>query len=57
MKTIAQVSAKWDAMAHDQRIAIADRWITNESNLMAWDKPLNELSALKQKRVITSLNE
>jgi len=57
MKTIAQVSAQWDAMTHDQRIAIADRWITNESNLMVWDKPFNELSTLKQKRVITSLNE
>ena len=57
MKTIAQVSVQWNAMSHDQRIAIADRWITNESNLSAWDKPFNELSALKQKRVITSLNE
>ena len=57
MKTIAQVLAQWDAMTHDQRIAIADRWITNESNLMVWDKPFNELSTLKQKRVITSLNE
>ena len=56
MKTIAKVSAQWDAMTHDQRIAIADRWITNESNLMVWDKPFNELSTLKQKRVITSLN-
>ena len=57
MKTIAQVSAQWNAMSHDERIAIADRWITNESNLVAWDKPFNELSTLKQKRVITSLNE
>ena len=57
MKTIAQVSEQWDAMTHDQRIAIADRWITNESNLTAWDKPFNELSTLKQKRVIISLNE
>ena len=57
MKTIAQVSAEWNAMSHEQRIAIADRWITNESNLMAWDKPFNELSWLKQKRVIISLNE
>lgn len=56
MKTIAQVSAQWNAMSHDERIAIADRWITNESNLSAWDKPFNELSELKQKRVITSLN-
>ena len=57
MKTIAKVSAQWDAMTHDQRIAIADRWITNESNLTAWDKSFNELSTLKQKRVIISLNE
>lgn len=56
MKTIAQVSAQWNAMSRNERIAIADRWITNESNLSAWDKPFNELSALKQKRVITSLN-
>lgn len=56
MKTIAQVSAQWNAMTHDERIAIADRWITNESNLMAWDKPFNELSLLKQNRVIISLN-
>ena len=56
MKTIAQVSEQWDAMTHDQRIAIADRWITNESNLTAWDKPFNELSWLKMKRVIISLN-
>ena len=56
MKTIAQVSEQWDAMTHDQRIEIADIWITNESNLMAWDKPFNELSTLKQKRVIISLN-
>ena len=56
MKTIAQVSEQWDAMTHDQRIAIADRWITNESNLMSWDKSFNELSTLKQKRVIISLN-
>ena len=57
MKTIAQVSAQWDAMTHYQRIAIADRWITNESNLVAWDEPFNKLPELKQKRVIISLNE
>ena len=56
MKTIEQVSAQWSAMSHDERIAISDIWITNESNLSAWDKPFNELSALKQKRVIISLN-
>lgn len=56
MKTIAQVSEQWNAMSHDERIAIADKWITNESNLSAWDKLFNELSELKQKRVIITLN-
>ena len=56
MKTINQVSEQWNAMSHNQRIAIADRWITHESNLMTWDKPFDQLSELKKKRVITSLN-
>ena len=49
--TIAKI-AKWNNLPDYEKRAMGDHFITHASNLEAWNKPFDELSPLKQKRVL-----
>ena len=40
-----------------EKMAMGDHYISHETNLKAWDKPFYELSPLKQKRVLQSIED
>lgn len=46
---------KWNNLPNYEKRAMGDHYITHESNLEAWNKPFSELSPLKQKRVLQSI--
>lgn len=50
-----QLIEKWNALTGTQKAELGDRYITHDTNLRAWVKPFNELSPLKQKRVLQSM--
>lgn len=47
----------WNELTAQQKRAFGDRFITNESNLNAWNKDFEDLSELKKRQVMNSLNE
>ena len=47
---------KWNSLTSSQKRAFGDRWITHESNLDAWNKKFEDLSNLKQQRVLANIN-
>lgn len=47
----------WNNLTAMRKRAVADRWITNESNLDSWNKDFNNLSELKKKRVVMTLSK
>lgn len=54
----ASVKAElWNTLSGMQKRAFGDRFITNHSNLNAWNKPFAELSELKQKAVLNNISE
>jgi len=44
----------WNSLTGMQKKSFGDRWISNDSDLNAWNKPFNELSELKKQRVLKS---
>lgn len=57
MKTNNELIAIWNQLPPQEKMAMGDHYITHETNLKAWDKPFKELSPLKQKRVLQSIEE
>jgi hypothetical protein len=55
MQNSEKTIAKWNSLTSAQKISFGDRWITHESDLTAWDKPFQNLSSLKQRRVLYTL--
>jgi succinate dehydrogenase flavin-adding protein (antitoxin of CptAB toxin-antitoxin module) len=53
MKT--QLIKKWDALSAQQKAEFGNMYITHDTNLRAWCKYFNQLSELKQKRVLDSM--
>jgi hypothetical protein len=45
--------ATWDNLPPREKRAMGAHYITHESNLNAWNKPFEQLSKLKQKRVLS----
>jgi len=56
MKT-NELIAIWNELPSQEKMAMGDRYITHETNLRAWDKQFDELSPLKQKRVLQSIED
>lgn len=54
MENSEKVAEKWNSLTSGQKAAFGDRYITNESNLRAWDKPFNELSYSKKRWIMKS---
>jgi len=55
--TTAEKIKTWNELPSHEKVAMGDHYITHESNLKAWDKPYEELSPLKQKRVIQNIED
>ena len=55
MKTNDELIAIWNELPSQEKMAMGDHYISHETNLKAWDKPFDELSPLKQKRVLQSV--
>lgn len=53
--TTEQKIEKWNNLPDYEKRAMGDHYITHESKLEAWNKPFSELSSLKQKRVLQSI--
>lgn len=47
----------WNKLTAQQKRAFGDRFITNESNLNAWDKNFEDLSEFKKRQVKKFLND
>ena len=47
----------WNKLSSQEKMAFGNQYITHETNLKAWDKEYKELSPLKQKRVLQSVEE
>jgi len=47
----------WNKLTAQQKRAFGDRFITNESNLNAWNKNFEDLSELKKRQVKNFLND
>jgi len=47
----------WNNLPSKEKMAMGDQYITHETNLKAWDKPFDQLSKLKQKRVLQRIEE
>jgi DNA-binding XRE family transcriptional regulator len=47
----------WNRLPSQEKMAFGDTYISHDTNLRAWDKPFNELSPLKQKRVLDSVED
>jgi len=50
---IEQKIETWNSLPYYEKRAMGDHYITNYSNLEVWNKPFNELSKLKQERVLS----
>jgi hypothetical protein len=46
---------KWDSLSSIKKMSLGGLYITHESNLKVWDKLFKDLSALKKKRVLQSI--
>lgn len=55
MKSNEELILIWDNLHPQEKMAFGDQWISHETNLRAWDKPFSELSPLKRKRVLMSV--
>lgn len=55
MKTNDELIAIWNELPAQEKMAMGDMYISHETNLKAWDKPYDELSPLKMKRVLQSV--
>jgi hypothetical protein len=56
MKTEEKIKI-WNELPAQEKMAMGDHYITHESNLSVWNMPYIELSPLKQKRVLQSIEE
>lgn len=45
----------WDNLPDQEKAAMGNMYITHDTNLKVWCKPFTELSLLKQKRVLQSI--
>ena len=57
MKTNDELIAIWNELPSQEKMAMGDHYIAHETNLKAWDKQFDELSPLKQKRVLQSIED
>ena len=57
MKTNDELITIWNNLHAQEKMAMGDHYITHETNLKAWNKPFSELSKLKQKRVLQSVED
>lgn len=57
MKTNDELITIWNNLPAQEKMAMGDHYITHETNLKAWNKPFADLSKLKQKRVLQSVEE
>ena len=57
MKTNDELIAIWNELPAQEKMAMGDHYISQETNLKAWDKQFYELSPLKQKRVLQSIED
>jgi len=53
----AELIEIWNNLPSKEKMAMGDQYITRETNLKAWDKPFDQLSKLKQKRVLQRIEE
>lgn len=47
---------KWNNLPAQHKADFGNKWITHDTNLRAWCKPFEELSRLKQDRVLQSID-
>jgi hypothetical protein len=45
----------WDELPAQEKMAMGDHYITHDTNLQVWNKQFSELSELKKKRVLQSI--
>ena len=57
MKTNDELITIWNKLQSQEKMAMGDLYISHETDLRAWDKPFDELSPLKQKRVLQSVED
>lgn len=57
MKANDELINIWNELPSQEKMAMGDHYISHETNLKAWDKPFDELSPLKQKRVLQSVED
>ena len=57
MKTNDELIVIWNELPAQEKMAMGDHYISHETNLKAWDKQFDELSPLKQKRVLQSVED
>ena len=57
MKKNDELITIWNELPSQETMAMGDHYISHETNLKAWDKPFYELSPLKQKRVLQSIED
>lgn len=57
MKTNDELILIWNELPSQEKMAMGDHYITHETNLKAWDKKFDELSPLKQKRVLQDIED
>lgn len=53
----AELIESWNNLSPEEKMAMGDQYIIHETNLKAWDKPFDQLSKLKQKRVLQRIEE
>lgn len=51
-----EIIEKWNNLTPLSKRAFGDKFISNESNLNAWNKSFNQLSDLKQNRILENSN-
>jgi hypothetical protein len=55
MKTTSELIQIWNTLPAQEKMAFGTRYITHETDLRAWDKNYEELSPLKQQRVLSAV--
>ena len=53
----AELIECWNNLPPQEKMAMGEQYIIHETNLKAWDKPFEQLSKLKQKRVLQRIEE